>query len=51
MMQEELKMTKKEKILMKFYHSDQQSSTSASVMSQLPHAFPRENSQKFEKLF
>lgn len=37
---------------MKFYYSDQQSSTGVGVMSQLSSAFPRENqNQKFEKLF
>lgn len=40
----------KENTLIKFYHSDQQSSSGVDVMSQLPSAFPRENNQKFEKL-
>lgn len=39
----------KENTLIKFYHSDHQSSTGVGVMSQLPSAFPKENNQKFEK--
>lgn len=40
-----------ENTLIKFCHSDKQSSTGVGVMSQLPSAFPRENNQKLEKLF
>lgn len=40
-----------ENTLIKFCHSDKQSSTGVGDMGQPPSAFPRENNQKFEKLF